>query len=122
LRNVGAPLSPSQAIVQNGLVGPPDQALPPAPEPDDPFAPMSKSALVAGMNAVKPKVVECYDRHLPPGLAMVNIEISYGRVTAATVTGKFAGTPTGDCVERVVKTATFPVAQEFRTPYPFQLK
>jgi len=53
---------------------------------------------------------------------MVNIEISYGRVTAATVTGKFAGTPTGDCVERVVKTATFPVAQEFRTPYPFQLK
>jgi hypothetical protein len=115
-------LSPAGATEQAALVGPPEQALPPPPEPEDPFAPMSKSALVAGMNAVKPKLLECYDRHLSPGLAMVNVEISYGRVTSATVTGKFAGTPTGDCVERAVKTATFPVAQELRTPYPFQLK
>jgi len=122
LRRVGAPLSPPGAVAQAALVGPPEQALPPPPEPEDPFAPMSKSALVAGMNAVRAKIAECYDRHLSPGLAMVNVEISYGRVTSATVTGKFAGTPTGDCVERAVKTATFPVAQELRTPYPFQLK
>ena len=45
-----------------------------------------------------------------------------GRVSSATVSGKFAGTPTGSCVERAVKTASFPPSDGFTTPYPFQLK
>ena len=54
---------------------------------------------------------------------MVNVVIGKnGKVTTATVTGKFAGTPTGACVETAVKTASFPPSDGFSTPYPFQLK
>jgi hypothetical protein len=54
---------------------------------------------------------------------MVNVVIGKnGKVTSAAVTGKFAGTPTGACVEKAVKTATFPPSDGLSTPYPFQLK
>ena len=92
-----------------------------AGEPDRP-GPMSKNALLVGLNAVKPKVQLCYDRYQVPGLAMVNIVIAAsGRVSSAAVTGKFAGTPTGSCVERAVMAARFPCSDGFATPYPFQL-
>jgi hypothetical protein len=38
------------------------------------------------------------------------------------VSGKFAGTPTGSCVEKAVKSAVFPPSDGFTTPYPFQLR
>ena len=61
------------------------------------------------MNGVKAKVSDCYNQFKVPGMAMVNIVIGKnGKVDSATVTGKFAGTPTGACVEKAVKTATFP--------------
>jgi len=94
----------------------------------DPFGgsevgPMSKAALVAGLNAVRPQIHECYLRHQVPGTAMVNVVIAKsGRVSKATVTGKFADTVTGACVEAAVKTAAFPPSDGFSTPYPFQLK
>jgi hypothetical protein len=85
--------------------------------------PLSKNALVAGLNGVRPKVTACYNQFKVPGTAMVNVVIGKsGKVTSATVTGKFAGTPTGTCVEAAVKTATFPPSDGFTTPYPFQLK
>jgi len=84
--------------------------------------PISKNALVAGLNAVRPKVQVCYDRYRVPGLAMVNVVIAKsGRVSRAQVRGKFAGTPSGACVEQAVKTAVFPPSDGFSTPYPFQL-
>ena len=85
--------------------------------------PLTKAALVAGLNAVRPRIHDCYVEHGAPGTAMVNIIIGKGgAVTGATVTGKFAGTPTGACVERAVATARFPRSDGFVTPYPFQLK
>ncbi len=44
------------------------------------------------------------------GTAMVAITVSgsNGRVSAANVTGEFAGTPVGSCVARAVRGATFP--------------
>lgn len=95
---------------------------------DDPFIgasanPLSKVALVAGLNAVRPQMHVCYVAYGVPGTAMVNIVIEKsGSVSSAVVTGKFAGTPTGTCVERAVMTAHFPPSDGFRTPYPFQLK
>jgi predicted Zn finger-like uncharacterized protein len=84
---------------------------------------LPKNALVAGLNGVRPKVSNCYNQFKVPGTAMVNIVIGKsGKVTSATVTGKFAGTPTGTCVEAAVKTASFPPSDGFSTPYPFQLK
>jgi predicted Zn finger-like uncharacterized protein len=85
--------------------------------------PLAKSAIVAGMNGVRPKVSDCYNQYKVPGMAMVNVVIAKsGSVSSATVTGKFAGTPTGSCVEKAVKTAKFPPSDGFSTPYPFQLK
>jgi len=85
--------------------------------------PLAKSAVVAGMNSVKPKVAACYNEFKVGGMAMVNIIIGKsGKVTSATVTGKFAGTPTGGCVEKAVKTATFPPSDGLTTQYPFVLR
>jgi predicted Zn finger-like uncharacterized protein len=85
--------------------------------------PLAKSAVVAGMNSVKGKIAECYSQFKVSGMAMVNVVIGKsGHVSAATVTGKFAGTPTGACVERAVKSASFPPSDGLSTPYPFQLK
>jgi hypothetical protein len=75
------------------------------------------------MNGVKGKVADCYSQFKVPGMAMVNVVIGKnGHVSSATVTGKFAGTPTGSCVEKAVKTASFPPSDGLSTPYPFQLK
>jgi len=85
--------------------------------------PLAKNAVVAGMNSVKAKVSDCYNQYKVPGMAMVNVVIGKnGKVSTATVTGKFAGTPTGSCVEKAVKTASFPPSDGLSTPYPFQLK
>ena len=86
--------------------------------------PLSKSAVVAGMNSVKGKVSACYQQFKVPGMAMVSIVIAKsGHVSSASVTGKFAGTPTGSCVERAVKSATFASSSDgLSTPYPFQLR
>ncbi|HSS37126.1 MAG TPA: hypothetical protein VLT58_00010, partial [Polyangia bacterium] len=85
--------------------------------------PLAKSAVVAGMNSVKPKVAACYNEYKQQGMAMVNVVIGKnGKVSSATVSGKFAGTPTGACVEKAVKSATFPPSDGFTTPYPFQLR
>ena len=84
---------------------------------------LSKNALLAGLRGVQPLIHACYLRHQVPGTAMVNVVIAKsGRVSRATVTGKFADTPTGACVERAVKTAAFPPSDGISTPYPFQLK
>jgi predicted Zn finger-like uncharacterized protein len=90
---------------------------------DSSAGPLPKNALVAGLNSVRPKVSNCYNQFKVPGTAMVNITIGKnGKVSKAEVTGKFAGTPTGQCVEAAVKTASFPPSDGFSTPYPFQLK
>jgi len=95
---------------------------------DDPFEPgrdnpISKAAVVKGFNAVRPQVADCYRKFQVPGLAMVNVVIARsGGVSQAVVTGKFAGTPTGACVEAAVKAARFPASDGLSAPYPFQLR
>jgi hypothetical protein len=99
------------------------RAKPGADEDAKPAGPLAKSAVVAGMNSVKPKVAACYSEFKVQGMAMVNVVIAKsGKVSSATVTGKFAGTPTGACVEKAVKSASFPPSDGLQTPYPFQLK
>ena len=89
----------------------------------EPAGPLSKTAVVSGMNSIKPKINECYAQFKVAGMAMVNVVIAKsGKVTGATVSGKFTGTPTGACVEKAVKSASFPPSEGLTTPYPFQLK
>ena len=85
--------------------------------------PLAKAAVVGGMNGVKGKISACYAQFKVPGLAMVNVVIGKsGKVSSATVAGKFAGTPTGTCVESAVKSASFPPSEGLTTPYPFNLR
>jgi len=91
--------------------------------PPPPRRSAETSSDVAGPNAVRPNIAACYQRFLVPGVAMVNVVITKsGRVAKADVTGKFAGTPTGACIERAVKTARFPRSNGISVPYPFMLK
>lgn len=88
-----------------------------------PAGPLAKNAVVAGMNGVKPKVNACYAQFKQSGMAMMNVVITKGgKVSSATVTGKFAGTPTGSCVEKAVKAATFPPSEGLSTQYVFMLR
>jgi predicted Zn finger-like uncharacterized protein len=92
-------------------------------EPAASAGPLAKSAVVAGMNGIKGKITDCYNQFKVPGMAMVNVVIGKnGKVSSATVIGKFAGTPAGACVEKAVKSASFPPSEGLSTPYPFQLR
>jgi len=84
---------------------------------------LPRSVLIAGLDAVRPQVQACYVEHGVPGMALVNVHVALdGSVRSARVTGKFARTPTGACVEAAVKTARFPPSARIVMPYRFQLR
>jgi len=85
--------------------------------------PISRIALISGMNAVRPQINACYERFQVPGMAVVKVVVAEtGRVWSAHVTGTFEGTPTGACVEAAVKNAWFPPSDRFKTQYLFELE
>jgi hypothetical protein len=72
----------------------------------DPTGP-SRDDVERGMTAVGAEVRACFDG--TAGVASVRLSVApSGRVERVTVSGPFAGTPVGACVERAVRTATFP--------------
>jgi len=78
-----------------------------------------------GMRGIKGKVQACYDQYKVPGMVQVSVTIApSGKVTSATVTGKFAGTPTGSCVAGAVKSAQFDrfKGAPLTITYPFVLR
>lgn len=92
---------------------------PPAGEQALNFAPW---VIVRTMNRVQPEVHSCYERLKIAGLAMVRLMVDVaGKVTWASVAGPFAGTPTGACVEKAVKKASFPPSSGGGFVYPFRL-
>ena len=102
---------------------PPPATLGPYLPPPAPVNPIRKSAVLGGMNAVKPQIARCYQAYGVPGLALVNVAIApSGLVSSAKVTGRFADTPTGACVEQAVLSARFPPSDGLVLPYPFQLR
>ena len=83
---------------------------------------LSQGDIVSAMRAVQPRVKECYNQYKVPGVANVTISVAKGgRLASASVTGKFAGTPSGSCVESAAKTAKFPPCEAMSFPWPFQL-
>jgi len=86
---------------------------------------LGKNDIVAGMSKVKAKVADCYVQYKVPGMANVGVTIAKnGHVSSASVSGSFAGTPTGSCVEKAVKSATFAPVKGSPTTinYPFMLR
>jgi hypothetical protein len=87
-----------------------------------PLISLTQSDIVSAMKNVQPKVQACANQFKVPGTAMASISVaSGGKVNSATVTGKFAGTPTGSCVEAAAKSAKFPPCQSMTFPWPFTL-
>jgi predicted Zn finger-like uncharacterized protein len=83
---------------------------------------LEKSDIVKAMMAVNPKVHDCFNQFKVPGVAMVTLKLARGgRVNDANVSGKFAGTPTGACVESAAKGAKFPPTEAQTIAYPFPL-
>ncbi len=102
-------------------------AAAPRREEEEPKAerlpPLPREEVVKGMNAVLPRARDCYNQYKVPGLAMVKLTVApSGRVSAATVTGKFAGTPSGTCVESAVKSAKFAPSAGLTFDYPVPLR
>ena len=86
-------------------------------------APLSREDIVKGMNQVMPKGRECFAQYKVPGVANVKVTVSpSGRVTNGVVTGKFAGTPSGSCVESALKGAKFPASAGLTFDYFVPLK
>jgi hypothetical protein len=91
----------------------PDEALPLTP---------TRADIAAGLEALRPALVHCAEGQ--SGLLTIDATIAAsGRVTHALIQGDFQGTPTGSCMARAVRQATFP---PFRQPkltvrYPLAL-
>jgi hypothetical protein len=101
-------------------------ALPPArpsqaARPSKKVASLDRAAMIDGMQAIQPRVSECYREYRQKGVAMTSIEVGGdGKVTKVTVTGPLGRTRTGACVKAAVKTARFRGAGKFQ--YPLVLK
>jgi hypothetical protein len=81
---------------------------PAAPAQTAPKVRLEPSDIQDGMRALKPRFQVCYDTFRVPGMVLISMTIApTGRVSKAIVTGRFANTPTGDCVAAVTRTAVF---------------
>jgi hypothetical protein len=77
------------------------------------------------MELVSVDLLACYEQFGVGGQAPTDIVVApNGRVKHAKVVGQLAGTPTGKCVERLVKNLSFPKfsGEEARLQWPFSLK
>jgi len=84
---------------------------------------LSQRDILSAMKAVQLRVKECYNQYRVPGVVNVSFHLSDGgHLTSAAVTGRFAGTPTGTCVEGAAETARFPPSQARDFPWPFLLQ
>ena len=83
-------------------------------------AKLTKKQVMSGMGKVSGSVKRCGRGQ--SGTVTVKAVISTsGRVTSASTTGKFAGTPAGLCAARAVRRAKFPKTQKQLTvTYPFK--
>jgi hypothetical protein len=85
--------------------------------------PLAMGEIVKGMTGVLPKARDCYAQYKVPGVANAKVTVnSGGKVTAVTVSGKFAGTPSGSCVEAAIKGAHFAPSSGLTFDYPVPLR
>lgn len=84
-------------------------------------ASLSRDDVQRGMSAVAPAVQRCGQGR--GGTITVSVQIApTGRVTSASATGAFAGTPIGSCAARAIRRAKFPASkQNLTVKYPFKL-
>ena len=87
----------------------------------EPSAELSNETVASVMQGLLPEVSSCANGRRGSVPVDVIVQPS-GRVTSATVTGAFQGTPEGSCIARAVRSAQFPEHSgdeptRFRYPY-----
>ncbi|HUH00642.1 MAG TPA: hypothetical protein VML75_01530 [Kofleriaceae bacterium] len=93
-------------------------------EPELPAA-LTSNQIRTGLEPARDAARKCFDAFGISGTALFRITISNdGAVVALVQKGDFKGTPTGTCVEKAVKEATFPKSKKRKTTidYPFILR
>jgi hypothetical protein len=87
-----------------------------------PVEEIDRATVQSVMQGVEPAVRACAgERH---GSVQVDVVVQgTGRVSSATVTGNFQGSPEGSCIARAVRSARFPAftGEPLRFRYPFAL-
>lgn len=85
---------------------------------------LGRDDIKKGMTSVQSKAKACFQQYHVPGTALVAVVIGQsGKVQGADVKGVLAGTPTGDCVQKAVKGASFGrfKGSPMSVTYPFVL-
>jgi hypothetical protein len=91
-------------------------------QPSAEFVTLTQSDIITAMKAVQHRMQACAIQFEAQGTAVANINVaSGGSVSSATVTGNFAGTPVGACVEVAAKSAKFPPCEATAFPWPITL-
>ncbi len=84
----------------------------------------SRAAVTRALGGLMSRMRQCAGDQV--GIATARIRVSNnGQVQSANIGGRpFGGTPQGDCMERVVKTARFPrfTRSHFDVTYPFSIR
>ena len=86
---------------------------------------MDQGLVKALMDMVNADLGACYEMFGKAGDVPVDVVVApSGKVKIAKVAGDLSGTPTAECVERMVKNLTFPkfVGRDARLQWPFTLK
>jgi hypothetical protein len=79
--------------------------------PDEPIGapPKTIKELRSALARLQNRVVACHQRFQVDGVADVRVAVNpSGTVESASLAGEFEGTPTGDCIVRLVTAASFP--------------
>lgn len=80
-----------------------------APSPPAVLSPFDRTSAESAMNAAAAAATSCRQPGSPAGASRVSVTFApTGRVTTATVSGAFAGTPTGGCIARTFRSAQVP--------------
>ena len=70
---------------------------------------LTSSDIRTAMGSVAKRAQACYDKFNQAGTVGVKASVApSGQITKVTITGAFAGTPTGECVASVVSGVSFP--------------
>jgi hypothetical protein len=84
---------------------------------------LSRNEIQTAMGGLKPKMHDCSQQFQQTGPADVKVTVGEGgSVTAVALSGQFAGTPTGACVEKAVKSVSFPQSGGLRFDYRLSLR
>jgi hypothetical protein len=84
----------------------------------EPTRALSRTDIQTVMRQVQGKASACRERAFESGTADIKLDVApEGSVVSVSLAGKYAGTPTGTCIERAVKAAAFPPSAGLRFDY-----